>query len=256
MNKFFSFSLLSVFTITSIIAQPQYICFRAQEPITIDGEIDDIQWANASWSDDFVDIRGKDYPIKPKYPTRVKMLWDDQFLYVAAELVEPHIWATLTQRDTVIYHDNDFEVFIDTKGNRHNYYELEINALGTQWDLMMTKPYKEGGTYINGFDIKELRTKVKIYGTLNNPSDTDKKWTVEMAIPFKSLVNHQIKAGDIWRMNFSRVEWLKTAIENGRYKKLKGKEGFGAEENWVWAPTGIVDIHIPQKWGLVTFSEK
>ncbi|MGL4346821.1 MAG: carbohydrate-binding family 9-like protein, partial [Chitinophagaceae bacterium] len=122
--------------------------------------------------------------------------------------------------------------------------------------LMMTKPYKEGGTYINGFDIKGLRTKVKIYGTLNSPSDEDEKWTIEMAIPFKSLINHPIKTGDVWRMNFSRVEWLKRIIENGRYKKIKGKEGFGSEENWVWASTGLVDIHMPEKWGFVTFSEK
>ena len=56
------------------------------------------------------------------------MLWDDQFFYVGAELEEPHVWATLTERDSVIFHDNDFEVFIDPDGDTHLYYELEMNA--------------------------------------------------------------------------------------------------------------------------------
>jgi hypothetical protein len=34
------------------------------------------------------------------------MLWDDQFFYVAAELAEPHVWATLDIHDSVIFHDN------------------------------------------------------------------------------------------------------------------------------------------------------
>ena len=42
---------------------------------------------------------------------------------------EPDLWGTLTARDSVIFHDNDFEVFIDPDGDTHAYYELEVNAL-------------------------------------------------------------------------------------------------------------------------------
>ena len=73
----------------------------------------------------------------PALPTRVKMLWDDTFFYVGAELEEPHVWATLTEHDSVIFHDNDFEVFIDPDGDNHEYYEFEINALSTFWDLFL-----------------------------------------------------------------------------------------------------------------------
>ena len=48
----------------------------------------------------------------PRFRTRVKMLWDDNYLYIAAELEEPNVAAKLTERDSVIFHDNDFEVFI------------------------------------------------------------------------------------------------------------------------------------------------
>ena len=59
------------------------------------------------------------------------MLWDDDYFYIGAELREPHVWGTLTAHDSVIFHDNDFEVFIDPNGDNHEYYEFEINALGT-----------------------------------------------------------------------------------------------------------------------------
>ena len=86
------------------------------------------------------------------------MLYDDNYFYFAAELDEPHVWATLTDRDAVIYHDNDFEVFIDPDGDNHLYYELEINALGTEWDLLLVKPYRDGGPAINAWDIQGLQT--------------------------------------------------------------------------------------------------
>ncbi len=55
---------------------------------------------------------------------------------------EPRPWAELTLHDSVIYKENDFEVFIDPDGDNHNYYEIEINALGTVWDLFLAKPYR------------------------------------------------------------------------------------------------------------------
>jgi Carbohydrate family 9 binding domain-like len=67
----------------------------------------------APWSEPFIDIDGV---ARPRLATRAKMLWDDSFLYIAAELEEPDIWATLNARDSVIFQDNDFEVFIDPDG--------------------------------------------------------------------------------------------------------------------------------------------
>ena len=58
---------------------------------------------------------------------------------------EPHVWGTLTKHDSVIFHDNDFEVFIDPNGDTLEYYEFEINALNTGWDLFLDKPYRQGG---------------------------------------------------------------------------------------------------------------
>ena len=111
------------------------------EPIVVDGDLQ--EWSAAPWTEDFVDITG-DLSLKPDLLTRAKMLWDSNFLYIAAELEEPHLWATVSKRDEVIYVDNDFEVFIDPDGDTHNYAEIEVNAMGTVWDLFLTRDGREG----------------------------------------------------------------------------------------------------------------
>src|SRR5262249_20753867 len=105
-----------------------YVCYKAPGIIRIDGKLDDEAWKAAPWTDLFVDIEGDRQP-KPPVRTRVKMLWDNDNLYIAAELEEPHVWATLKEHDSVIFQDNDFEVFLDPDGDNHLYAELEVNAL-------------------------------------------------------------------------------------------------------------------------------
>ena len=108
----------------------RYAAHRAPSAMRIDGRLDEVAWQRAPWTDTFVDIQGAKLPL-PRFRTRAKMLWDDEYLYVAAELEEPHVWATLTAHDSVIFRDNDFELFIDPDGDTHEYYELEVNALET-----------------------------------------------------------------------------------------------------------------------------
>jgi hypothetical protein len=232
-----------------------YVCYRAPSPVVIDGNLKDAAWAVVPWTDAFVDIEGDKKP-KPRFRTRVKMLWDDTALYIAAELEEPHIWATLKEHDSVIFRDNDFEVFLDPDGDNHLYGELELNALNTTWDLLLTKPYKDSGRAINAWEIDGLKTAVKIDGTLNDPRDKDKGWTVEIQWSWKGLrelVNQKStpippRDGDQWRINFSRVEW-DTEIVDGKYKKTNP-----VEHNWVWAPQGVIDMHRPEHWGYLQFS--
>ncbi len=229
-----------------------YIVYQAPQPIEIDGNIYTPEWEKATWTEDFQDIRGERHPEKPKYRTRAKMLWDRNYLYIAVEIEEPHIWATITERDKVIYNDNDIEVFIDPTGNGKQYREFEFNAFNSQWELLLTSPPYRGGTSFTEWDCKGLKTAVKLYGTINDPSDTDEKWTFEAAIPFSSL--GFVRPGSQWRLNFSRVEWLKVIVENGKYKKIEGTNRFGFEENWLWAPTGAIDAHRPERWGWIQFA--
>ena len=99
-------------------APRHYVAYRASSPLAIDGRLDEPSWAAAPWTDAFVDIEGDARP-RPRFRTRTKILWDDNYLYVGAEMEEPDVWGTLTARDSVIFHDNDFEVFIDPDGDTH-----------------------------------------------------------------------------------------------------------------------------------------
>ena len=230
-----------------------YVCGRVASPISVDGALDDPAWASAPWTDDFGDIEGDKKPA-PRFRTRAKMVWDDQFLSIAAELTEPHVWGHLTDHDSIIFQDNDFEVFLDPDGDNHAYFELEINALATEWDLFLAKPYRDGGPADNSWEVPGLKRAVKVLGTINQPDDVDTGWTVELAIPWSALAAKAGRPtppsnGDQWRINFSRVEW-NTTIEGGKYVKVPKKP----ENNWVWSPQGVIDMHQPEHWGYVQFT--
>jgi len=238
-----------------------YICYRAEGPIVLDGKLEEPSWSKAPWTEDFVDIEG-DLKPRPRFRTRAKMLWDDDYFYVGAELEEPDIWATLTQRDTIIFLDNDFEVFIDPDGDTHRYYELEVNAFGTEWDLFLVRPYRDGGPPLFSWDIQGLKTGIDVQGTINRPGDKDHGWTVEIALPWEVLKEcaprrKPPQPGDQWRVNFSRVEW-KVEVVDGRYRKAINPETGRPfpEDNWVWSPQGLINMHYPEMWGYVQFSDK
>jgi hypothetical protein len=183
------------------------------------------------------------------------MLWDDQFLYVYAELQEPDVWGTITKKNEVIFRDNDFEVFINPDASNHNYYEFEMNALNTIWELTLDRPYRDDGPVHLGTNMEGLKSAVHVDGTLNDPSDTDRGWSVEIAYPWKGLAKYATSVacppvdGVQWRVGFSRVEWLVEVID-GKYRKVPNRP----ENNWVWSPQGVVDMHRPERWGFVQFS--
>ncbi len=230
-----------------------YECRRATSPIRIDGRLSERAWQQAAWTDWFVDIRGDSHS-PPRLRTRAKMLWDNRYLYVAAELEEPHVWATLREHDSVIFHDNDFEIFLNPTGDGRNYFEFEVNALNTGWDLFLARPYSQGGKADNGWEIPGLQSAVRVEGTLNDPRDIDRGWTVELALPWAAFTARsgvgRPSARDEWRVNFSRVEW-ETRIVGGRYEIIPGRP----EDNWVWSPQGVVNMHKPETWGYVRFVE-
>ena len=231
----------------ALLAQPEpppqtYTVGRTRTPLAIDGRLTDPAWQQAPWTPDFVDIEGAAKPM-PRFRTRMKMLWDDDFLYIAAELEEPDVRATLKAHDSVIFHDNDFELFLKPLPASESYYEFEINALNTGWDLFLNRPYRFGGKADNSWDIPGMKTAIAVQGTLNDASDHDRGWIVEIALPWRAFQLRQPElqaphAGTEWRANFSRVEWT-----SGKPK----------EDNWVWSPQGVVNMHVPERWGTLRF---
>ena len=244
---------------TEILIAPRgYVCARAKHSVKVTGRMDDPAWEHAPWTDYFVDIEGHHKP-NPRFHTRARMLWDDEYLYIGAYLDEPHVRGTLTEKNSIIFNDPDFEIFIDPDGDNHNYYEFEINALGTIWELSLERPYRDGGPVHRGDNMPGLVAAVHIDGSLNDPSDTDCGWSVEVAIPWSGLARYTGDSqrcpplpGDQWRLNMSRVNWL-VDIVDGRYQKVPREAH--PEDNWVWSPQRAVDMHRPEQWGYIQFAE-
>lgn len=248
----------------------RYQCHRVTKPIPIDGTLTDPAWAGLPWTEEFLDITG-DPALKPYFRTRAKMAWDENYFYVGAELEEPHVWGTITEKNAVMFEDNDFEVFIDPDCDGLNYYEFEINALGSIWELNLPKPYREGGVPILGCNLEGLKSSVHVKGRINDPSTEDQSWSVEIAFPWSGLEKYHSKGcvppapGDLWKLNFSRVQWQHKVIE-GNYvripphgtpiaESLNPDEQDHPENNWVWSPQGAVNMHLPDRWGEVEFVE-
>ncbi len=239
---------------------PTYFCQRADRPFTLDGRLDKPFWEKAPFTDTFLDIEGAHMPL-PRFMTRAKMLWDDENLYFGAQLDGDEIWGSVTQRDEVIFRDNDFEIFIDPDSDTQQYYEFEMNVLNTVWDLFLPVAYRDGGSALNGYDIHGLKTAVSVTGNINSPSPENKSWSVEVVIPFAAITEcipgkQAPKAGDYYRINFSRVQWKVDREGDGWKKRTDRSTGnLLPEDNWVWAPTGVINIHYPELWGFVFFAD-
>jgi hypothetical protein len=262
-----------------------YSCAKIKGPIEINGDLSKPVWQNAIKSPRFVDMVNGDVAL---YDTRTAALWDDENLYIAFWAEEPYVIATQKERDSIIFLENDLEVFID---GGDCYYELEMSALNTVYEVFFIwkDAYKKGGKFdVPEFDVHKekamtfggdydrtgkdfwwgrhprklrwafvdydmpgLKTGVQVDGKINDPTHVDKGWTLEIAIPWKSmhwLANGRSlppKQDDMWRIFF------------GRFQKImsSGKE-VEPHPAWAFNKHGLYDTHIPECWTNVHFTEK
>jgi hypothetical protein len=232
-----------------------YLCYYTEKPLVIDGVMNESAWDAVPWTESFVDLF-MEIKTPPPYDTRVKMLWDDQYFYFGAMMEEPHVRADFITRDTVICLENDFEIFADPDGDNMDYFEFEMNARGTVWDLFLARAYRDTVVPDNSWDIEGLKTGISIDGTLNDASDTDRGWVTEIAIPWSDLQSFANmpcppEENDQWRVNFLRVQYFPQVVD-GRY--VQG--GNSAANNWAWTPHHSTGVHDPESFGIVQFTKK
>ena len=255
-----------------------YTACRTIGPIVVDGRLDEASWQHAVRSPRFEDLEEPGRPAL--FDTRAAVLWDDDYLYVGFWVEDPDVRATYTERDSMICEENDVEVFI---AGKDSYYEFELNPLGTimerfyvwqnayveggfgahpEFDLQGTDlvdtlgGIKTGHAHPRGrrwafrqWDLPGLKWAVHVDGTINDPTDRDRGWTAEIAFPWQGLKHLAdgrslpAREGDIWRMDFSRFQW----IDEGGFRTCPG---------WAWNSHGIYDSHIPDRFSVIHFSEK
>lgn len=261
------------------MTRPHYVCRRARQAPIINGRLDDPVWQTIERSPRFVDMVDG---APAFYGTHAAACWDDEALYAAFWVDEPFVRASHTERDALIFQENDVELFID---GGDCYYEFEINARGTVYEvffiwqdaiarfepafdprraLTFAGDYDRQaasfwrGTHPRGvryafrdWDFPGLRAAVHVDGTINDDSDVDRGWTVELALPWAGmthLANGRAlppQPGDQWRMFF------------GRFQKLhaSGQE-IQPHPAWCWTPHGRYDTHRPESFTVVEFSDQ
>jgi hypothetical protein len=251
----------------------------------LDGRLDDAAWRDsvAPFSSPFLDISTATLP---PLRTAVKLRWSSQSgtLYIGALLEEPAACGNITAtchcinatQDQVIFHDNDFEVFVDADGSTHMYKEYEINAYNATWILQLDRPYDDGGAENStrvlgprGFDMQPpARSAVHVDGgRLSDPrAGPTRQWSVEIALPLARLAENTAldgtlpRAGDMWRINFSRVRWNNAISPDGASYWREPScttcpvPGAPHEDNWVWSPQREIAMHLPERWGILQFA--
>lgn len=214
-------------------------------------------WSAVPWTDDFVDI-ASDAP--PALRTRAQMAWSDDAFFVRTRFDEPDVWATVTQCNEPVFQDNAFELFLDPDCDGLNYYELQINALGTTCELGLQRPYRDGGV-ATACQVEGLTSEVRIAGPLNNPAVRNRGWEIELRLPWAGLVRFHPHGpappveGDCWRLNLARVQWSHRVVD-GRYQRVPphgSSTELSDKAHWVWSPQGAVNMHLPERWGDVEF---
>jgi len=163
---------------------------RTDTPPVIDGVLDDAVWANAAYLDEFHQIIPVEYA-EPTERTEVRLLYDDDALYVAAKLfIDPDdITANILKQNTTIFSSDDyFSVSFDSFNTQRGGYFFGINPNGVRADGL----YRNISQFYGDWD--------SIYYA--ETSIVEDGWIAEFEIPFKSISFDP--TNDTWGMNFSR----------------------------------------------------
>lgn len=165
---------------------------RVNESISIDGELTESAWENAPVATDFVMFapdNGK--PINPQKKTDVKILFDDNAIYIGAVMIDENpdgIMREMTQRDIFGSADN-FGVFLNGYNDGQQDFRFFVSAAGVQMDCVTTASNGEDYSWDAIWD-----SEVKI---------TDFGWVAEIRIPYAALRFSNAEK-QIWGLNMYR----------------------------------------------------
>jgi hypothetical protein len=203
----------------------------------IDGLLDEPDWSAATP----MNLVLTDTAATPKYSTTVCVLWDDTYLYVGFDCVDPDVWATIDKRDGELWDEEVVEVFVDDDCDGRTYLEYEINPLNALVDLYVVNRTGERDQirYMIDWNSTGLKHAVSVDGDPRQRGTRDRRWTAEWAIPFADFAtarNLPPRNGDVWRINFYRIE-------------RSDRDEYSA-----WSPTGAINFHVPARFGAMVFS--
>lgn len=165
---------------------------RTDQPIRIDGVADEPAWQAAEVTSGFYErqpVPGR--PEKPGQTTEIRILYDDEAIYVAARMNDvsaDSIARQVVPRDQVGNADFIGVVF-DTYNDKMNGNGFFVTAAGSQFDAKYSQTFNEDGNW-NAVWYSDVRI-------------DDKGWTVEFRIPFSAL-RFSTRDMQTWGVNFVR----------------------------------------------------
>lgn len=168
----------------------QFEVSRVETAPQIDGRLDDEIWQRATRVEDFHQTAPVD-GAAPSERTIVRVAYDDEFLYIAAELRDSDpagIQAKQMIQGKLFFSDDRFYVMLDSFNNKRNDYFFQVNANGVRREALREN---------NARFIEEWSTIWQAESAVN-----DQGWATEIAIPFKSISFDP--DSDTWGINFGR----------------------------------------------------
>ncbi|ORX94000.1 hypothetical protein K493DRAFT_302319 [Basidiobolus meristosporus CBS 931.73] len=270
-----------------------YTSYRRSGTIEIDGKLDEEAWDRAPWTETFGNVFGEDeqFPRPPEnIETKVKLIWDDQYLYVGALLLDPVIRAL--ENEAVlgeVFDDNTFQLYLDHDRTNHNYKVIQMNPNGVYKSSIYNKPPSDDG-YESWWDLgPDFEFKIYTHGEVNNKDwkpVEDGYWSVEMKIPLDRLSARVFDSLGIKKraeetsamptymgLNFLRTGFPPKGVVNiqaqsttvqstvssfflfglGNFNTLLKRHEVGPKYQTSWSPLHSNDIHHPELWGQVMF---
>jgi hypothetical protein len=212
---------------------PSYEVHRASSPIVVDGKGDDKAWATAGKIELIVPW---DAQTGAKQKTIARLLWDDKNLYVLYECEDTDIVAFHTERDDPTYLDDAVEIFINPMPSQTGiYYGLEMNVRAVLYDYVMSQ-----GHLFRQFNLQGAQLATYIDGTMNMRGDTDKGWSLEVAIPWANFdaLSKPPAVGAMWSANINRWD---------------GVEPNRRMSNWSNPMQPQPNPHVPERFGKLIF---
>jgi hypothetical protein len=215
---------------------------RARGEIVIDGLAAEPAWAAAAASPELATAEGS---AEPKGKATAKLLWDDEYLYVFASILDTDIYSEFTRHDDPLWKADCVELFIDADGNRRGYVELQVSPNNVTFDAWFAGPRGPRGD--EAWD-SGMRSAVKVNGTGNVKGDGDRGWDVEIAVPLAAVkgrdesmgVRIPPAVGDRWRLNLVRVD----RRSNGEIASVAS-----------WNRIGMNDFHALDRMLTVVFAD-
>lgn len=188
-----------------------------QKSMMIDGYLVEYQWGDAARTGAFVDPGTGNAAPATAVRGEVRLFWNDKALYLGFEVndkdvrggfpasaVDPHLW----ERDTI-------EIMLDPDGDGDNrdYYEIQVSPQNLVFDSQFDGYNSPRGGPDGPFGHEEwksgIKSGVQIHGTIDDASDVDHGYTVEIELPWASLAKAKAappRPGDAWRANFYAME--------------------------------------------------